>query len=196
MQARGHRFEPGTLHSTGRSSRSPVGGSIRTTAGQGARDPGREEERPGERHAARVDAHLSLLDLHARSQDAGHQGGGRSVGGAGRVRPPRSADSRLSLLNRGNIMIPKNRVPTHPGEVLFDEFLDPLGITQVHLAAHIGVPVQRVNEIARGKRPPVGLWRPATRGDKALEMVFETDPTEVAFIKSLFAGTETWHPSL
>ncbi len=49
-------------------------------------------------------------------------------------------------------MIPKNRVPTHPGEVLFDEFLDPLGITQVHLAADIGVPVQRVNEIVRGKR--------------------------------------------
>lgn len=49
-------------------------------------------------------------------------------------------------------MLPKNRVPTHPGEILIREFLEPLGISQVDLAAHVGVPVQRVNEIARGKR--------------------------------------------
>src|SRR3990172_9499786 len=50
------------------------------------------------------------------------------------------------------VMIPKNRVPTHPGEILLEEFLAPLGITQVALAHHIGVPVQRVNELVRGKR--------------------------------------------
>ena len=57
-------------------------------------------------------------------------------------------------------MIPKNRVPTHPGEILLEEFLSPLGITQVHLAEHIGVPVQRVNEIVRGKRgiTPESAW--------------------------------------
>ncbi|MCX6548613.1 MAG: HigA family addiction module antitoxin, partial [Acidobacteria bacterium] len=49
-------------------------------------------------------------------------------------------------------MIPSHRTPTHPGEVLLEEFLNPLGITQVGLAAHIGVPVQRVNELIRGKR--------------------------------------------
>lgn len=49
-------------------------------------------------------------------------------------------------------MLPTHRVPTHPGEVLVEEFLKPLGLTQVALAAHLGVPVQRVNEIARGKR--------------------------------------------
>lgn len=49
-------------------------------------------------------------------------------------------------------MLPKSRVPTHPGEILLREFLDPLGITQVDLASHIGVSVQRVNEIVRGKR--------------------------------------------
>ena len=49
-------------------------------------------------------------------------------------------------------MIPKNRIPVHPGEVLTDEYLQPLGLTQVEFAAHIGVPVQRVNEIVRGKR--------------------------------------------
>ncbi len=49
-------------------------------------------------------------------------------------------------------MLPKNRVPTHPGEVLKEEFLIPLGLTQVEFAAHIGVPLQRVNEIVRGRR--------------------------------------------
>ena len=49
-------------------------------------------------------------------------------------------------------MLPKNRVPTHPGEILLEEFLRPLGLTQVAFAEHIEVPVQRVNEIVRGKR--------------------------------------------
>jgi len=49
-------------------------------------------------------------------------------------------------------MIPKNRIPAHPGEILTEEYLGPLGLTQVDFAAHIGVPVQRVNEIVRGKR--------------------------------------------
>ena len=49
-------------------------------------------------------------------------------------------------------MQPKNRIPTHPGEILLEEFLRPMGLTQVEFAAHIGVPVQRVNEIVRGRR--------------------------------------------
>ena len=57
-------------------------------------------------------------------------------------------------------MIPSHRVPTHPGEVLQEEFLNPLGLTQVKLAEHIGVPVQRINEIIRGKRgiTPETAW--------------------------------------
>jgi len=57
-------------------------------------------------------------------------------------------------------MIPSERVPTHPGEVLQDEFLAPLGLTQVRLAEHIGVSVQRINEIIRGKRgvTPETAW--------------------------------------
>ena len=47
-------------------------------------------------------------------------------------------------------MIPKNRIPTHPGEILLEEFLVPMGLTQVKLAEHIGVPVQRINEIVCG----------------------------------------------
>ena len=49
-------------------------------------------------------------------------------------------------------MRPESRTPTHPGEVLLEEFLTPMAMTQVDFAAHIGVPVQRVNEIVRGKR--------------------------------------------
>lgn len=49
-------------------------------------------------------------------------------------------------------MIPENRIPTHPGEVLLEEFLEPLGLTQVAFATHLGVPTQRINEIVRGKR--------------------------------------------
>lgn len=49
-------------------------------------------------------------------------------------------------------MIPSHRIPTHPGEMLLEELLIPMGIIQVQLAAHIGVPTQRVNELIRGKR--------------------------------------------
>jgi addiction module HigA family antidote len=57
-------------------------------------------------------------------------------------------------------MLPSERIPTHPGEVLKEEFLDPLRLTQVALAAHIGVSVQRINEIIRGKRgiTPETAW--------------------------------------
>ena len=49
-------------------------------------------------------------------------------------------------------MLPTHRIPVHPGEVLLEEFLNPLGLTQVAFAQHIGVPLQRINEIVRGKR--------------------------------------------
>jgi len=57
-------------------------------------------------------------------------------------------------------MIPENRIPTHPGKVLLEEFLSELGVTQVALAAHLGVPVQRINELIRGKRgvTPETAW--------------------------------------
>jgi addiction module HigA family antidote len=57
-------------------------------------------------------------------------------------------------------LIPENRIPTHPGVILSTEFLIPLGISQVALAAHLGVPVQRVNELVRGKRgvTPETAW--------------------------------------
>jgi addiction module HigA family antidote len=49
-------------------------------------------------------------------------------------------------------MIPKNRKPTHPGEILVEEFLKPMGLSQVELARKMGVPIQRVNTLINGKR--------------------------------------------
>ena len=48
--------------------------------------------------------------------------------------------------------IPTDREPTHPGEMLLEEFLLPLGVTQRELASGINVPFQRVNEVVRGRR--------------------------------------------
>lgn len=57
-------------------------------------------------------------------------------------------------------MIPENRIPTSPGEMLHDEYLKPLGLTQVEFARHLGVPVRRINEIINGKRrvSPETAW--------------------------------------
>ena len=46
----------------------------------------------------------------------------------------------------------KTMAPIHPGEVLLEEFLKPLGVTQHRLAVSIGVPPRRINEIVHGKR--------------------------------------------
>ena len=49
------------------------------------------------------------------------------------------------------VRIPSDREPTHPGDVLLNDFLIPLGMTQHDLALAIHVPYQRVNEIVRGR---------------------------------------------
>lgn len=48
--------------------------------------------------------------------------------------------------------IPTHRQPTHPGEMLLEELLLPMGITQRQLADAIHVPYQRINEIVNGRR--------------------------------------------
>ena len=50
------------------------------------------------------------------------------------------------------VRIPTHRQPTHPGEMLLEEFLTPMGITQQELANAIHVPYQRIKEIVRGRR--------------------------------------------
>ena len=48
--------------------------------------------------------------------------------------------------------LPTHRPPTHPGEMLLEEFLEPLGISQSAFAVRLGVSFPRLNEIIRGKR--------------------------------------------
>ena len=50
------------------------------------------------------------------------------------------------------VRIPTHRAPIHPGEILQEEFLKPLHLTQRELAASIHVPYQRVNELVNGRR--------------------------------------------
>jgi len=64
----------------------------------------------------------------------------------------------------------KRIAPIHPGEILLEEFLKPLGVSQYRLAKSIGVPPRRVNEIVLGKR--------AISADTALRfgIYFRTSP--------------------
>ena len=62
---------------------------------------------------------------------------------AGRTRPPSGPAARR---------LPACRPPTHPGEMLLEEFLKPLGISQSAFARRLGVSYPRLNEIVRGKR--------------------------------------------
>src|SRR6476619_7795239 len=48
--------------------------------------------------------------------------------------------------------LPRHRPPTHPGEMLLEEFLKPLGISQSAFAIRLGVSFPRLNEVIRGKR--------------------------------------------
>ena len=57
-------------------------------------------------------------------------------------------------------MLPKYRAPTHPGKILEEEFLKPMGISQTALAKHLGWSHAKINEIInekRGMTPEVAL---------------------------------------
>jgi antitoxin HigA-1 len=62
--------------------------------------------------------------------------------GPGRQKPPHPLGRRL----------PRNRPPTHPGRMLLEEFLKPMGISQSALAVRLGISFPRINEVIRGKR--------------------------------------------
>lgn len=49
-------------------------------------------------------------------------------------------------------MLPEFRIATHPGQVLLGEFLEPLQLTQAEFARALRIPLNRVNELVRGKR--------------------------------------------
>ena len=50
------------------------------------------------------------------------------------------------------VRIPTSGLPTHPGEMLLEEFLKPICMSQTELAAKIGVSYPRINELIHGKR--------------------------------------------
>jgi len=56
------------------------------------------------------------------------------------------------ITNNVSRKLPKNRPPTHPGEMLLEEFIKPLNITQTRLAQKLGVSYPRLNEIIKGRR--------------------------------------------
>jgi|ERR1700722_7708351 len=49
-------------------------------------------------------------------------------------------------------MLPTHRIAVHPGTILLEEFLVPTGLTQAHSARALRIPLNRVNELVRGKR--------------------------------------------
>ena len=49
--------------------------------------------------------------------------------------------------------LPKGRPPIHPGEILPEEFLKPMGISQYKLAKEVGISYQRVNDVVHARRP-------------------------------------------
>ncbi|WP_328983531.1 HigA family addiction module antitoxin [Thiorhodovibrio winogradskyi] len=71
---------------------------------------------------------------------------------------------------KGDKMVPRHRLATHPGVILLKEFLEPLGLSQQALATHIGMHVQSINEMIRGDRSvsPETAW--------LLSQAFNTSP--------------------
>ncbi len=57
-----------------------------------------------------------------------------------------------TITNNISRRLPKSRPPTHPGEMLLEEFVKPLHITQTELAQKLGVSYPRLNEIIKGRR--------------------------------------------
>ena len=64
---------------------------------------------------------------------------------------PVTSKSPITTSDAGR-KLPRNRPPTHPGEMLFEEFIKPLDLTQVELARRLEVSYPRLNELIKGKR--------------------------------------------
>ena len=59
---------------------------------------------------------------------------------------------KSQIIIRRESMSTKKMLPLHPGEILLEEFLKPMGLSQNRLALDIRVPARRINEIVQGKR--------------------------------------------
>ncbi len=60
--------------------------------------------------------------------------------------------SQITTNNKLSRRLPEKRPPTHPGEILLEEFIKPLNITQTELAQRLRVSYPRLNEIIKGRR--------------------------------------------
>jgi antitoxin HigA-1 len=81
-------------------------------------------------------------------------------------------------------MLPKRRAPTHPGEMLLEEFLKPLNVSQVEAADRLRIPFQRLNGVINGRR--------AVTADTALRLEALTG-MEASFWMGLQADYDLWH---
>lgn len=81
-------------------------------------------------------------------------------------------------------MQPTHRPPTHPGEMLLKEFLEPLGVSQVEAAKRMRIPFQRLNAIVNGRR--------AVSADTALLLEALTNWDAQIWL-SLQARWDLWH---
>jgi len=70
----------------------------------------------------------------------------------GRKAMPTRSKSQISTNQIIGRRLPQKRPPTHPGEMLFEEFVKPLGLTQTELARRLDVSYPRLNEIIKGRR--------------------------------------------
>jgi len=93
----------------------------------------------------------------------------------------RKGGSETSLVRR---WLPTEVPPTHPGEMLLKEFLEPLGVSQSAFAIRLGVSFPRVNEIIRGKR--------AVTPDTALRLAQVTGMS-ADFWLGLQSDWDLWH---
>ena len=65
---------------------------------------------------------------------------------------PMKSKSLITTNNAIGRRLPKKRPPTHPGEMLFEEFIKPLKLTQTEVAQRLGISYPRLNEIIKGRR--------------------------------------------
>ena len=80
--------------------------------------------------------------------------------------------------------IPTNRQPTHPGEMLLEEFLKPMSLSQADFAKHLGWTYAHLNEIINGRR--------GVSADSALALS-EALKTDTTFWMNLQMAWDLWH---
>ena len=94
------------------------------------------------------------------------------------------------------VRVPTNRQPTRPGEMLLEEFLKPMGLTQQEISQALGLPYQRINELINGRRaltPSTALRLAKYFGNSAgfwmsLQLrwdLYEAQSSEAKFLKKI-----------